>query len=268
MNATSTSRRGRVPHLFKVLEGIWGLFWRANLGKSGRWVTLAWLVLPPVILAILLNMAPGEPPENGYEKVLVIGYLFQVTPLVCLFGFGGVIREEIRENTLSFLAVRPVGRVRLLAAKYVSQLIWVQALLALELSALVAVGALSFESFDLSIWGPLMALQALGTLAWSTVAMTLGLVSKNYVPLGILYGALVEKGIANIPTNVNTLAVTRNLQNAFEAHPILGEVFEFIPPAEAASPILNIGGLALVFLVLSAALYYFREYLPSREFDR
>lgn len=262
------SERGRVPHFLQVLSGAWGLFWRANLGKSGRWVTFAWVIVPPVALGILLNMAPGKPPENGYYGILAIGYLLQVVPLVCLFSFGGVIREEIRQNTMSFLAVRPVGRIRLLVAKYLSQLLWVQALLAVELCALMAVGSVSIEGVEFGRLGVFLGIQALGVLAWSAIATTLGLISKNYVPLGILYGVLVEKGIANIPTNMNTLAVTRNLQNAFERVPVFNEAFPFIAPAETATPELNILLLAGVFVALSAALYYFKEYLPSREFDR
>jgi ABC-type transport system involved in multi-copper enzyme maturation permease subunit len=180
---------------------------------------------------------------------------------------GALIRDELDADTLGFLTTRPLSRARLLCTKYIAQIAWLQLWLSVQTLLLFAAGALKTVP-DLGGLLPLfLGSQFLAILAWGALGLFLGLVSKKYMALALVYGSIVEMGIGRIPTNINTLSLMRHLKTLLGHNPALENIYNwpatgFFCPAGA----LLIG--ALFFLILAALMFSFREYHHTTEMQK
>ena len=152
-----------------------------------------------------------------------------------------------------------VSRGRLFLIKYFCQMAWLQALVAMHGLFLFAAGLSRDVSGVGSVMGLFFGAQALGVLAWGAVSALLGLITRRYMVLGILYGFVVEIGIGRIPTNINSLSLTRHLQALLNQNDLLNRLYEWPPQ----SVWFSLGMLLLatvLFLGAGAALFTYREY--------
>lgn len=198
---------------------------------------------------------------------LIDFYFFIALPLNCVRLCGGLIRDELQTNTLSFLTTRPLGRGRLLILKYLSQTAWLQIILLLETLLVFAAGQLR-EVPALGALLPLfLAAQFLAVFAWSALGVLLGQITKRYVAMAIVYGTVVELGIGRIPTNINTLSLTRHLKTLLAQHPALQNTYEW---ATTGVP-LSVGAMIVatgIFLGVAALLFTFLEYHHTAEMQK
>ena len=193
---------------------------------------------------------------------LIDFYFFIVLPLNCVRLCGGLIRDELQTNTLSFLTTRPLGRARLLILKYLAQTAFLQITLLLftagQLRGMPSLGALL----------PLfLAAQFLAVFAWSGLGIFLGQITQRYVAMAIVYGAIVEMGIGRIPTNINTLSLTKHLKTLLAHHPALQSTYEW---TSTGVP-LSVSALILapvIFVGLAALLFTFLEYHHTAEMQK
>jgi hypothetical protein len=214
---------------------------------------------------------PTEPPWNWsrlYFHWIINFYFFVILPLACVNASGALIRDELQADTLGFLVTRPVGRARLLLLKYLAQTAWLQIVLLLESALLLAVGAVQhiagLGAFALLYLGT----QVLAVFAWSALGAVLGLVSKRYLALALVYGLIVEMGIGSIPTNINTLSLTRHLKSLLVHDPGLAALYA---EWSGQSVWLALGALPLaaaMFLGVAIALFALFEYHPTSEMQK
>ena len=198
---------------------------------------------------------------------LVDFYFFVILPLQCVKASGGLIRDELQADTLSFLVTRPLSRARLLVLKYLTQTAWLQLVLLLQTLLLFAVGALrQIPSLDALL--PLfLAAQFLAVLTWSALGVFLGQVAKRYMGVALVYGFIVELGIGRIPTNINTLSMMRHLKTLLSHNPALQGIYDW----SATGVPMALGALALataLFLTLAALLFTFKEYHQTAEMQK
>lgn len=198
---------------------------------------------------------------------LIDFYFFVILPLSCVGACGALIREELQNDTLGFLTTRPLTRAKLMIVKYLSQSAWLQIVVLVQ--ALLLFGAGSLKQIPgLGTLLPLfLAIQFVSVFTWSALGALLGLVSKRYMAIALLYGFIVEMGIGRIPTNVNTLSMIRHLKSLLAHNAALQEVYEWpmrgIPFSIAA---LALG--TVVFLSLAAFMFTFKEYHHTAEMQK
>ena len=194
-------------------------------------------------------------------------YFFIILPLQCVKASGGLIRDELQADTLSFLVTRPLSRARLLVLKYLTQTAWLQLVLLAQTLLLFAVGALR-QIPSLGALLPLfLAAQFLAVLTWSALGVFLGQVAKRYMAVALVYGFIVELGIGRIPTNINTLSMMRHLKTLLSHNPALQGIYDW----SATGVPLALGALALataLFLTLAALLFTFKEYHQTAEMQK
>jgi hypothetical protein len=195
---------------------------------------------------------------------LVDVYFFIILPLTCVRGCGPLIRDELQADTLGFLITRPVSRARLLCAKFLSQLFWLQILLLAETLLLFSVGAWRQIPASGSLLLVFVAAQLLAVPAWSALGMLLGQITSRYFALALVYGGIVEMGIGRIPTNINTLSLMRHLKTLLSHHAALQSIYDW-PSQGTSFSICALVIAPLLFLALAAALFNFFEYLPAAE---
>lgn len=114
----------------------------------------------------------------------------------------------------------------------------------------------------LKIGVSLLATQSLIIPAFTAISMLLGLLSPRYVLLGIVYGAIVETGFGQIPTNINVLSLSRHFQGLMGRCSAIGET---VPLTSWGIPgsILAVLAIASVAVIVSMLLFTYREFLDT-----
>ena len=202
-----------------------------------------------------------------FFRWLVDFYFLLALPLYCLSVCGSMIRDELQADTLGFLTTRPVSRARLFLIKYACQILWLQALIGAHGLLLFAVGFIRHAPGVGQAMGLFFAAQFLAVLAWGALSALLGLITRRYMVLGIVYGFVVEMGLGRIPTNINSLSLSRHLQALLGHNPLLNQLYEWAPQGAG----LSVGMLLLataIFLGVGTALFTYREYHHAAEMQK
>jgi hypothetical protein len=220
--------------------------------------------------AILARLGATQTPwsrEAPFYHWLIDLYFFILLPLTCVRGCGALIRDELQTDTLGFLVTRPVSRARLLVVKYLSQVAWLQIILFAETMLLFATGA-TREIPSLEKLLPLfLGAQILAIPAWGGLGVLLGQITTRYMAAALIYGVVVEMGIGQIPTNINTLSLLRHIETLLSQNGALQEVFNW----EAGTTWIAILALLLapvIFVGLAAALFSLIEYHATAEMQK
>ena len=72
-----------------------------------------------------------------------------------------------------------------------------------------------------------LAAQFLAVPAWCALGLFLGQVTKRYLPMALVYGLIVELGIGDIPTNINTLSLMRHLKTLLSHDAALQSLYQW-----------------------------------------
>lgn len=213
------------------------------------------------------NNGPAWTRTSPFYHWLIDFYFFIVLPLNCVRVSGGLIRDELQTDTLGFLTTRPLGRGRLLVLKYLSQTTWLQIHLLIQ-TLLLFLAAYLREIPSLGTLLPLfLAAQFLAVFAWSALGIFLGQITKRYVALAIVYGAIVEMGIGRIPTNINNLSLTRHLKTLLAHNSALESAYDWVGagvPFSVSALVIATG----LFLGMAALLFTFLEYHHTAEMQK
>jgi ABC-type transport system involved in multi-copper enzyme maturation permease subunit len=204
---------------------------------------------------------------NERNAVLIDFYFFVILPLSCVGACGALIREELQTDTLGFLTTRPLTRARLMVVKYLSQSAWLQIILLVQALLLFAAGGLREIPALRALLPLFLAVQFIAILAWSALGAFLGLVTKRYMAIALLYGFIVEMGIGRIPTNINTLSMMRHLKSLLANNAALQEVYQW-PMRSVAFSVVALCLGAVVFLSLAAFMFTFKEYHHTAEMQK
>jgi hypothetical protein len=198
---------------------------------------------------------------------LIDFYFFIILPLVCVRACGGLVRDDLQNDTLSFLITRPVSRARLLIVKYIAQVLWLEGLLLAETLLLFAAGTMR-QIPELGGLLPLfVCVQFLAVPAWSALGALLGQLTTRYMATALIYGGVVEMGIGRIPTNINTLSLLRHIETLLSKNETLQNVFNW----DDGSTVTAVAALLLapvVFAGVAALLFSFVEYHASAEMQK
>jgi hypothetical protein len=198
---------------------------------------------------------------------LIDFYFFVILPWCCVVACGALIREELQANTLGFLTTRPLTRARLLVLKYFCQTAWLQIIVLIEVLLLFSAGSLRQIPSLSSLLPLFLAAQFLAVPAWCALGAFLGLVTRRYLALALVYGFIVEMGIGRIPTNINTLSLMRHLKRLLAHNAVLEGVYAW-PVERAPFAVTALVLAAFVFLSLAALLFTFKEYHHSAEMQK
>jgi ABC-type transport system involved in multi-copper enzyme maturation permease subunit len=178
-----------------------------------------------------------------------------------------LIRDELQADTLGFLITRPIGRARLLIAKYIAQVASLEIVLLVETLLLFAAGA-SRQVQNLQQLLPLLlAVQILVVPAWSALGLFLGQITGRYMAMALVYGAVVEMGIGRIPTNINTLSIIRHLQTLLTHNAALNKIYAW-PADEGGMAIAALLVAPVLFLGIATLLFTFVEYHHAAEMQK
>lgn len=246
----------------------------ARLCRAKRLLLLCVLFLLPSLI-LLLARSQGETgrPENA-DFFLMLNLLPNaIVPFSALLFSSGLIQDEVEEQTLTYLIVRPLPR----------WMIYVTKLLAAIAVTCVVAGVCTVINESVIHWGeadsgPLVARRA-GILAglYSMILCTycavfgfLGLVFRKSLPYGVIYIVVFEGLFANIDFVVRKATVMNSFRNLVlnlyeatesERHGML-RIWSIqgsgVPRVEES--LATLGNSALVMIALGAAIFSLREF--------
>ena len=245
-----------------ALRGTWAMVW-AQRCTAGTFIRLG--VGACALGFLMLLTIGGNHADKQWLRWVVGFYLQFLMPLTCLNVCGSMIRAEVQANTLSFLCTRPLKRHSLFLLQYLCHVGWLQLVFLAGTLGLFALGAIKGVE-GLGKLLPLVLLtQAFAISAWSALAALLGLVHQRFVVIGILYWLIVEVGLGMVETsNVNQLSILRHLHTLLAQNEMVATIFRWTAEGPvSAGLVLGVG--TVFFLALGAALFTYREYLPSQE---
>lgn len=195
-------RRSRLSELSAMIS-LFILTIRQHL-HGRRLVVLAGLYLLPCALAVVLRSLPQPAPTTELEFALVFNLLpHGMAPLTALLYAAGIIRDEIEEQTLTYISIRSIPRWAIYVIKLLATMCMTIVLVAFAATALYL--AIYVNTPDL--WTEVLpqrlprviAVFALAQAAYCALFGLLGLITRRSLIGGIVYIVAIEGIVANIP---------------------------------------------------------------------
>lgn len=251
------------PGLLRAFQGVWTFEWQSRMtfGKLGS-AAAAVLGLP---ILMLITMPQGS--VDTFHSWAVTFFLLLVLPLNCLSFFGPMIRDDVQSDTLPFVITRPLKRHTLYLLKYFCVMLWAQLVTLAGGLMFVLVAMLKGIEGIVDLIPYYFLAQFAAVIAFGALSGLLGLLSKKYMVLGVVYGTVIEVGIGSIPTNIHSLAISYHIKSILANSTPIAKQYGWTA-ASAGEAV----GIALivtaVFLVLGALLFSAREFHHADEMQK
>ncbi len=196
-----------------ALGALFGLTLRQHT-RGRRLLILSLLFLLPSALGAVFRLTMTEPPAPAQlEFNLILGFISQaLAPLAALLYAAGIVQDEVEEQTLTYLLLRPLPRWALYVTKLAAT--WV-----VTASLTAAFAALSYAVIywgTPELWGDILprraaktaGLFALAQLGYCSLFGFVGLLTRRSLVIGIGYIVAVEGMLAYFQTVARFLTVT------------------------------------------------------------
>jgi ABC-2 type transport system permease protein len=240
----------------------------ARQNRGIRLVVLAVLFALPIVFAVLIrryqNPYRPEPVESG----LLFGMIYPVlVPLSALLLATGMVQDDIEEQTLTYLLIRPIPRWAIYLAKLTGTIVssWLRA-------AIFTLGALVVIYWgNQQLLGPVLreravivgALLALALSAYSAIFGALGLWTRRALVFGAIYIVAFEGLFGSIDFVVREATVIYHIRVLAVRWLEINGAEWSIDPATAVSALTSVIvllSIAVAFAVIGAITFAAREF--------
>jgi ABC-2 type transport system permease protein len=196
------------------LVALWALYvlsLRQRL-HGRRWMVVEVLFLLPGALALVVRTTAPAVPSIALEFLFSFMFVPQaVLPLLALLYASGMIQDEQEDQTLTYLLIRPISKWALYIVKLLATLTTTMAMtcvFTVLMYAAIYLGA-AVES-DLNV--PLrcvkaMSIHSLAVAAYCCLFGLMSLLTKRVLVTGIVYVAVFEGVLANLPFSIRLVTV-------------------------------------------------------------
>jgi ABC-2 type transport system permease protein len=195
----------------RALAALFGLTLRQHV-RGRRLLILMFLFTLPSLVAILARATNENTPIDKLQFGLIFTLIpHALAPLAALLYASGMIQDEIEEQTLTYLLVRPLPRWTIYTTKLAATIL-VTALLAAVFTFLTY-AAVNWGRDD--FWGKIMpnqaaqtaTLLALAVAAYCSIFGLISLFARRSLVVGVAYIILFEGVLANIDFVVRRFTV-------------------------------------------------------------
>jgi ABC-2 type transport system permease protein len=267
--ATPALKLSRLPSP-SALAALFALTLRQHL-HGRRMLVLALLFLLPSALAVAYNLLTPMPikPEN-LQFALVFNLIpHALAPLTALLYAAGIVQDEIEEQTLTYLLLRPVPRWAMYLIKLAATWLVTTALTAVfTVIAMDAVVLTTREPVAGGLTEPILKLTGLIALtqaAYCGLFGLLGLLMRRSLVVGVAYIFLLEGILASLDMVMRRMTVLYHFRvlairwlNPEGAKAEWSINLAKAPDAQTC--VLTLLGIGLVLAVFSALLFSSREF--------
>jgi ABC-2 type transport system permease protein len=196
---------------FSALAALFWLTLRQQ-ARGRRLIVLALLFALPAALAVLVRSFSRGVSEDVLQTTLIFYLIPQaLAPLAALLYATGAIQDEVEEQTLTYLLVRPLPR----AALYVTKLLAALVTTSLLAAAGTTVVYVAVYWGTPQLWGDVLpgrvakaaALFALAQVGYCSVFGIISLITRQSLIAGVAYIVAIEGILANWPFILRELTV-------------------------------------------------------------
>lgn len=263
MNATS--REFPAPRVRANATHAFGGIWRLTVRRfysPGRWAVLAAML--GVLVLFSIPSAPNHAAAvHGFLPWAARFYVCFLVPILAFISAAGVMRDDLGAGSVDYLFTRPVRRPAFVAFRYLAHVACAQ----LDfLLALIVVTGIGLYHEVPGLWAALPWLllgQVMVIIAFSAFGFLCGMLTSRYVIIGLLYGAIVEVGVGNVPTQLNYVSMIRQILGLLR--PVIGTeknatgaaALELALGTPATLAVLL--GFSAAMIGVTAAVFAFRE---------
>jgi ABC-2 type transport system permease protein len=177
-----------------------------------RWMVVAAACALCAGLVVLVRATAGaEIPTNRLEFVFAFGFIPQaILPLLALIYASGIVRDEQEEQTMTYLLIRPIPKWALYGLKLLATL---------TTTVILTVGLtfLTYAAVYLGAGGDLKevslravqaaSIHALAVVTYCCLFGLISLLTNRTLLVGIVYTALFEGLLANLPFSIRLATV-------------------------------------------------------------
>jgi ABC-2 type transport system permease protein len=176
-----------------------------------RWMALVVLFLLPAGLAAIIRATHSIVPSLMLEFTLSWILIPQaLLPFVALLYASGVIQDDQEEQTLTYLLIRPIPKWLIYVVKMFAN--WTTTVL-----LVIVLITLTFAAIYLNSGAQLAdvarrclrtcEINALAVIAYCSLFGLVGLITKRTLIIGVVYTAVVEGLLANLPLSIRMATV-------------------------------------------------------------
>lgn len=247
------------------LGRAWGGVWRLTLARfltPGHWLAVAGALMALGLISFgFLAAGNGPPLYLGWA----IGFYFTfLVPVMSFLTAAGAMRDEMRPGTIDYVLTRPVPRPAFVIFKYWAHQAGTQADFLLAFGVVLGAGLIRHAPGLVAAAPLLLLAQVLQVAAFSALGFLCGALTSRYVVIGLTYGAIVEAGVGQIPTELNRLSMTHLVKAMLQplvahAHSKFTFGIEALSPAGILTPIGLLLAFSAVMLALAAVVFTRRE---------
>ena len=244
------------PDQWRAFGGVWRLTAWAFLSRK-HLLTVAGMTALLGFLAWRMSQSnlPG-----AYSGWVAGFYLTVAVPVLGFLSGAGAMRDQLKSSATDYVFTRPVRRWAFVAFKYVAHVVWTQ------VGWLPASGVVAFFANARGVDGATFAYpsvllaQALTLGAFVALGFLCAMLTKRYLIVGMVYAAIVEAGVGNIPAPLSRLSVTRQVRELLPAEGWTGSV----SAGDALGVSVTVVLFCAVFVCLAALMFSLRELVGER----
>ena len=242
---------------------VMGLTVRYLLGTR-RVIAMALLSALPVVLTLSLAAARVATFDILLFQVLMIPLFLQVVVIfVTLVNATAIIREEIEDNTLPYLLIRPISKAAVAVYKYLGYLVVVLVLLVppvvLSYAVTEAYQGTAFTT-DIDVLQGFLVATVLGGAAYGGVFLSISVLFRKPLALGLLFGFVWESIIGTLPGDVPKLSLNYYLRAILKGMIGINPLTGFLTDVSAGLGVLILVGFTLAAVILSVAIFQQMEF--------
>ncbi|HTU92968.1 MAG TPA: hypothetical protein VMF69_23000 [Gemmataceae bacterium] len=274
MSVPTTTAVSDVPirrgFMASALAALFVLTLRQNL-HGRRPLVLSLLFLLPAVLAAVFQFVPYPPAPEMLEFALVFNLIpHALAPLTALLYAAGAIQDEVEEQTLTYLLLRPLPRWALYGTRLVAA--WLTTAVLTVLFTTLTLTVIYWNTPEL--WGGVLprraavlaGLMALAQAGYCSLFGLFGLLARRALIAGLAYIIIIEGILSNFNFEavVQRLTVTyyfRVLSLRWLVPSRSGEwPLDLTAAPSADECLLTLLAVSVLFLLLGAILMRQREF--------
>jgi len=236
--------------------------------RGRRLLILCLLFALPILFAVLAHRFQNPYQLEDVEAVLIFGLIPNAfLPLAALLFSSGMVQDDVEEQTLTYLLIRPIPRWLIYLVKVAGTWLVISLLNALfTAAALAAVYWGTAALTPVALWqrtGIVAAILSLSLFAYTALFGGLSLLTRRSLVLGVLYIIVFEGVAANIDFMIRHITVmyyVRTLCVRWLGLPVSDWAIDPATAPSVTTCLLTLIGTGSVVALLGAWLFSVREF--------
>jgi ABC-2 type transport system permease protein len=188
--------------------------------RSRAVLVVAAISLFPVIFAVIPHLVPDEPSLREMREILgeLIFLSFLATtllPLATLILSTAAIGDEVDDKTLQYLALKPIGRFRIVLEKFLAVMLITVPIVWIGVTVTWAVASWgNFDDMRDMLW-PMLAATLVGMLGFGSVFLLLSLLIQRALLFGVFYVFIWESALSQFLPGIRSISISHYTRSMF-----------------------------------------------------